>query len=188
MRGEEAQLLGFTAVAPDFSGLVCMPGTHSKWVHLERGRILNFHTAMTGELFALLTGQSVLRHVIGGQTVFTSDSPAFQAGLSDALTRPERLILSLFPVRAAGLLAGRTGAPAAARLSGLLIGAEIAGSLAALPAGTAVALVAAGGLAPLYAKALSQAGCDFRQFDAEALALAGLRAAAQYLFPGLVKE
>ena len=50
MRGEETQLLGVTE--PDFTGLVCIPGTHSKWVRIEAGRIVEFSTYMTGELFS----------------------------------------------------------------------------------------------------------------------------------------
>jgi 2-dehydro-3-deoxygalactonokinase len=188
MRGEETQLLGFTAAEPDFSGLLCMPGTHSKWVRFAQGRIVNFHTAITGELFALLSGQSVLRHVIGHASGFTADHPAFESGLAVTLVQPERLMLDLFPVRAAGLLGGQTGAAAAARLSGLLIGAEIALSLAgALPAAPVV-LVAAGKLAPLYARALTRAGRDVRLFDAEELVLDGLRTAARLLFPRSFKE
>lgn len=182
MRGEETQLLGLAALEQDFSGLICLPGTHSKWVRFERGRILNFHTAMTGELFALLSRQSVLRHVIGERMAFTPDSPAFDAGVAEALAQPERLILNLFPVRAAGLLAGQTGEVAAARLSGLLIGAEISASIAQLPADVPVALAAAGRLTQLYAQVLRRAGRDYRLFDAEALALTGLRAAVRHIF------
>ena len=39
MRGEETQLLGLASLYPDYAGLVCMPGTHSKWAKLEGTRI-----------------------------------------------------------------------------------------------------------------------------------------------------
>src|SRR5215212_6605254 len=52
MRGEETQLLGVTE--PDFSGLVCIPGTHSKWVRIEDGQVVEFSTHMTGELFSVI--------------------------------------------------------------------------------------------------------------------------------------
>src|SRR5690606_24108933 len=54
MRGEETQLLGLAELFPGYSGLVCMPGTHSKWAMLEGTRIERFTTAMTGEMFELL--------------------------------------------------------------------------------------------------------------------------------------
>ncbi|VTN13773.1 2-keto-3-deoxy-galactonokinase [Raoultella terrigena] len=48
MRGEETQLLGAGQIAP--ADCYIMPGTHSKWVQVERGVVQHFSTAMTGEL------------------------------------------------------------------------------------------------------------------------------------------
>ena len=62
MRGEETQLLGVTE--PDFTGLVCIPGTHSKWVRIEAGRIVEFSTYMTGELFSVIARHSILAHAV----------------------------------------------------------------------------------------------------------------------------
>lgn len=67
MRGEETQLLGLLASEPGFDGVVCMPGTHAKWVSLRGRRIARFATAMTGELFDVLRTHSVLRHSLGGE-------------------------------------------------------------------------------------------------------------------------
>ena len=50
MRGEEAQVVGVPALLRD-GGLACLPGTHSKWVRVEGGRITGFTTHMTGEMF-----------------------------------------------------------------------------------------------------------------------------------------
>src|SRR6476660_7181677 len=44
MRGEETQLLGM--LDPGFTGLVCIPGTHSKWVSIENGAVAAFTTYM----------------------------------------------------------------------------------------------------------------------------------------------
>ena len=66
MRGEETQLLGLGTLWPGFSGVVCMPGTHSKWVQLSGRRVERFATAMTGELFEVLRSHSVLRHSLNG--------------------------------------------------------------------------------------------------------------------------
>ena len=54
MRGEETQIAGFLSEFPGFDGVVCLPGTHTKWVHLSAGEIVSFRTFMTGELFGLL--------------------------------------------------------------------------------------------------------------------------------------
>jgi 2-dehydro-3-deoxygalactonokinase len=188
MRGEETQLIGLLATSPSLTGTVCLPGTHSKWVRTSHGQIQQFHTAMTGELFALLSRDSVLRHVIAGETRFAPEDPAFGRGLETSFTQPGTLPLTLFQIRAAGLLAGQTGASAAARLSGLLIGAELIAALAGLPETEEVALVAAGALAPLYAYAFTQAKRRFCLLDANTLTLAGLLAAARHLFPAVFKD
>ena len=62
MRGEETQLLGVTE--PDFTGLVCIPGTHSKWVWIDAGSVVSFTTYMTGELFSVITQHSILKHAV----------------------------------------------------------------------------------------------------------------------------
>ncbi len=58
MRGEEVQLLGACALAAvECDGLVCHPGTHTKWVEMEGGAIARFRTVMTGDVFAALARQ-----------------------------------------------------------------------------------------------------------------------------------
>ena len=185
MRGEETQLLGLLQAEPLFSGLACLPGTHSKWVRLDTGEILGFTTAMTGEMFAVLGQHSVLRHSLDSAgSSDDPDSPAFLQGVAQGLAEPQRLLAALFGLRAAGLLRGVTGTQAADRLSGLLIGAEIAG--AGAPPGAAVTLVADGSLAALYARALGLAGHAVRIVDAGAAVRRGLLLAAQLLWPGRV--
>jgi 2-dehydro-3-deoxygalactonokinase len=51
MRGEETQLLGLSRLLPGFSGVVCMPGTHSKWAVLEgaRGRRVHLGGEVVGQ-------------------------------------------------------------------------------------------------------------------------------------------
>jgi len=64
MRGEETQLLGALAMG-HHSGWFVLPGTHSKWVELASGRILQLRTYMTGELFTLLGQHGTLAAAIG---------------------------------------------------------------------------------------------------------------------------
>ena len=59
MRGEETQVFGVLE-AMGGSGLACLPGTHSKWVRVEGGRIIGFTTHMTGEAFGALRGHTIL--------------------------------------------------------------------------------------------------------------------------------
>ena len=183
IRGEETQLLGMSAGGGPTSALVVIPGTHSKWVRLSAGRIADFRTVMTGEVYALLCRHSVLRHTMGEGHDVTATSD-FAAGVRTGLDEPAKVLASAFAVRAGELLFGRTGAPAAAWLSGLLIGAEVGASLADA-SDSEVIVLGAGALAELYAHAIAAAGRRAVTRDAEAAARAGLREAARRLWPNL---
>jgi 2-dehydro-3-deoxygalactonokinase len=173
MRGEETQLGGLVGRLGAVDATICMPGTHSKWVRLEHGKVEDFTTFMTGEAFALFAGKSVLRHSVGADG---EDRNAFLGGVADALAAPERITASLFGIRAAGLLAGMTAATARSRLSGLLIGVELAATRHRWD-GQSVHLIGAPRLVDSYATALDHAGARPVTEDAEKLTLAGLAVA-----------
>ena len=99
MRGEETQIFGFLSAHPGFDGMICLPGTHSKWVQVRDGQVIRFHTALTGEMFALLSEQSVLKHSMSDGW----DDAAFLDGMRAGMRRPENLTASLFAIRAASL-------------------------------------------------------------------------------------
>ena len=172
MRGEETQVAGFLSATPDFDGTLCLPGTHTKWVQVSAGEIVSFRTVMTGDLFAALAGHTVLRHSIGAG----EDRPAFLEAVADAMARPEALTARLFSLRAEGLLSGLAPETAAARASGLLIGVDLAGARGYW-LGTRLAVIGSGSLAELYAAALAAQGAVPERADAEAMVLAGLKAA-----------
>ena len=164
--------------------MVCLPGTHSKWVHVAAGQgggeVFHFASFMTGEVFDLLSRRSVLRHTVAEAG---HDAAAFAEALDEAMSRPERAFARLFSLRAEALVGEADPAAARARLSGLLIGAELA---AAKPywLGRRVALIGAAGLAELYAASLAQTGLTAERRDAERCTLDGLRAARLALMEG----
>lgn len=170
MRGEETQIAGALALHPEFDGVFCLPGTHSKWVHVSAGEVVSFQTFMTGELFALLSTQSVLRHSIAAEGF---DDTAFDTAVSDALSRPERIAARLFTLRAQSLLTDAAPIVARSRLSGLLIGIELA---AAKPywLGQPVTLIGAETLCDHYARALRAQGLAPSTLTAADCTLAGL--------------
>jgi len=170
MRGEETQIAGALALNPGFDGVLCLPGTHSKWVQISAGEVVSFQTFMTGELFALLSEHSVLRHGMAGGGW---DQAAFDAALSDGLSRPERIAARLFGLRAEGLIGGLGPAAARSRLSGLLIGIELAASRPYW-LGQSVAIIGTEGLANAYARALTAQGASPRLMPAVDCTLAGL--------------
>jgi 2-dehydro-3-deoxygalactonokinase len=177
MRGEETQIAGFLARNPNWDGVICLPGTHTKWVHISANEIVSFQTFMTGEMFAALSQNTVLRHSIAKDGW---DDDAFETAVSDTLSRPERLATNLFSLRAEGLLHDMPATTARARLSGLLIGAELAG---ARPywLGQQIAVIGAGKIAGLYIRALGLQGAPATQVQGDSVTLAGLTAAYRRL-------
>lgn len=170
MRGEETQLLGAMLGRPGHD-CFCMPGTHSKWVRLDGSRVTRFQTFMTGELFAALGTHTILAHSTDQSPVDASD-PAFLTGVRDGWTRAASLTHQIFTIRAAQLLNGATRDDGTARLSGLLIGAEIAG--AGIGGGEAVSLVASGAMQRLYRAAIRECGAGVHDVDADFAVRRGL--------------
>jgi 2-dehydro-3-deoxygalactonokinase len=178
MRGEETQLLGLGSLTPGFSGVVVLPGTHSKWVELSGRRIERFSTSMTGEIYEVLATHSVLRLSMGGDLDGPERDVGFTAGLDTGIEAPQQLTAMLFKVRASALLSGRGPAWCAGYLSGLLIGTEIGGQRGWLGAGQAeVPLIGSATLCALYAKGLARLDIKTRIVDATAATLAGLKLA-----------
>ncbi|CAG0969007.1 MAG: 2-dehydro-3-deoxygalactonokinase [Rhizobiaceae bacterium] len=179
MRGEETQLAGFLALEPGFSGTACLPGTHSKWATLGRDRIAGFRTFMTGELFALLRDQSILRHSVGDET--EADDGAFAEAVTEGGAAPGALAAWLFSTRAQGLLGTLRPAEALGRISGLLIGMEVCAMRAAWIERPLV-LIGAPALCDRYSRALTLLGArPPAVIDAERCTLAGLAAAHRFL-------
>ena len=169
MRGEEAQIFGAMVFDPELASgmhLVLLPGTHSKWVWLDDGAIVRFRTCLTGELFALLGGSSL----IAGSTTGANEDEGFAAGLARA-DEAGALASTLFEARAAQLVDGKSADWARGFLSGLLIGAEVAEMG---PQGTVLA-IGDPALVARYAGALAERGAPMRPMDGEACAIAGLR-------------
>jgi len=174
MRGEETQITGYLSGNPEFDGVICLPGTHTKWVRISAGEVVSFQTFMTGEMFDLLSGQSVLRHSVGN--VGDWDNNAFETAVSDAISNPSMMAAKLFQLRASDLLEGATPAANRARMSGLLIGLELAASKPYW-LGQEVALVGAPKLNDLYATALQAQGLNTKHQTGDDMTLKGLTAA-----------
>ena len=177
MRGEETILCGLTRRG-HADAMVCLPGTHAKWARLSEGRLTGFRTMMTGELFALLGETSILRHTVSADAWSDED---FTKAVAEAYDSPGDVPARLFGLRAGPLLFGDDAPSGAARLSGLLIGAEIAIGMAGCDA--PLCLVANGGMADRYAAALARLGIEFEMADSEEAVRDGLLAAAGSIWP-----
>ncbi len=164
MRGEETQVFG-VLTAMGGSGLACLPGTHSKWVQVENGRVISFTTHMTGEAFGALRGHTILGRMMREGP---SNGAPFDAGVRRA-GDPGGLLHHIFGARAE-VLAGRLAeTDAAAYLSGILIGHEVRAALAGRQ-GEVVHVIGSPELTALYGRAISTHGVFAERHDGEAAA------------------
>lgn len=173
MRGEETLVLGSGVE----NGLVCLPGTHPKWVLMRGGRIERFATAMTGEMYALLREHSM----IGRPATEPGDPAGFDLGLDAALRNSGEdaesrvgLLHLLFSARAL-VVSGRM-APGllGPYLSGLLTGDEINGALSQFSRPSSVTVVADSPRADLYVQALNRRAIATEVRAPQAALLTGL--------------
>ncbi len=188
MRGEETQLYGaLRLLGPDASdGCYVLPGTHSKWVRLQGGRITELRTYMTGELFALLRQHGTLASAMqtagaevasGLQHANVADDPEFLLGVAAAAAGPV-LTHALFGARARVVTGALAPAAAAAYVSGLLIGAEWADAQRLASRDEPVRVIGEPALASLHAACARTHGRRLESLDARQIQLAAWRALA----------
>lgn len=177
MRGEETQVAGLLTTRPQFDGVVCLPGTHSKWARVDQGEITEFQTFMTGELYALLVGHSVLRHTVSSESW---DEEAFRQAVAAAVAHPEIIAARLFALRAEALVADLGPQTARSRLSGYLIGLEL-GAARSYWAEQPVAIIGTNLLAQHYANGLQLLGRTPELLESETMTLNGLTASYRHL-------
>jgi len=184
MRGEETQLLG-AVHHQSLAGTFCLPGTHSKWAWVEEGVLNRFSTAMTGELFGLLATHSTLSPYIDSNEGSGDADLSFNQAVLQAFETPESALQRLFSIRSRSLLKEKTATTAmSSRLSGLLIGLEIAGMYKYID--NEVTLIAAGRLGRNYAQAFDVVGLNYSTLDAEYATRTGLSLAAKIIWPGVL--
>jgi 2-dehydro-3-deoxygalactonokinase len=169
MRGEETAAMGILD-AYGGAGLVCFPGTHSKWVQLSECKIKSFTTSMTGEIYSAVRKCTILGRMMTSDTAV--DKSAFHGGVVRSAD-PGGLLHHLFGVRTLALMGQLKEEASASYLSGLLIGHEVR---AAMVTGEVVHLAGTEMLSGLYAQAIEACGggAKVENEDAAALGLAAI--------------
>lgn len=177
MRGEETQAIALAGILGSGTHLACLPGTHSKWVRIEDGRIVSISTAMTGELFELLRRHGSLASLMPDDPAHDAD--AFARGFADSQTHGG-LLHHIFAVRTQALFDALPAEGRLSYLSGLLIGHEVRAllPLSGLPRGAPVHLAGSPALLEAYAQAFSLLDVDTRHHS-ERISAAGLHAIAR---------
>jgi len=177
MRGEELQVLGWleqSEAHQQGTHLICLPGTHTKWVLVENGEIVLFKTAMTGELYDLLCNHSVL--IQSGKKSFNID--AFQQGAKYTLqSELGSFTHGLFSVRTKQLFNELAPEYAASYLSGILIGSDVRAALNATEWQLAnldnIAIIGNDHLSEQFSQVLTMLEVSNKLYDVEQCSIAG---------------
>jgi len=182
LRGEETQILGALHLDNTLrtgQHLLCLPGTHTKWVVLEEGVVREFLTSVTGELFAVVNEHSVL---IRSDSSTDPDAAAiFQAAIDHVQQYPDAALSQLlFECRSRQVMGQLSRAAAPHYLSGLLIAHDIAGACRifadVLQSAGTVTLVGTPHLMELHARTFAGRSVRTTQVDGAHASLAGLAA------------
>lgn len=197
MRGEETQVLGAVltmqqplateitsgdAAALDASGqqhVLCMPGTHSKWVHVQGGVMQHFRTLMTGELFALLLQvKSIARQLKQTGYQQSINRQLFARGVATA-RQGNGILADVFGVRVQLLQKQLVPAEVRDYLSGILIANEIQQAAEYTQLQLPITLIASGNLATRYKLGFEAFGLAYQVIASEQVTQRGLHAIAQ---------
>jgi len=159
MRGEETQALGLLETMDSCEdGVLLLPGTHSKHLTLRDESFTDFTSYMTGELFEIISRSSILANSVAPGPWNERTGYSFRVGVCDGFKNG--FSSHLFAIRAEQVLRQTDATDNFYRLSGLLIGDE----LAKLPRDKSqrIYLAGAGPLLRLYRYAIEILGEDER--------------------------
>ena len=166
MRGEEAEV--FSVADLSGSSIAILPGTHSKWVTLEEGRIQNFETYPTGEVFQHWKTSGSLSPLIGLHDEISTYGFTWGMNLAEKSDDP---MAALFSIRSSCLLGEITTEEVVGAISGLLIRSEVRSGLASTGREEDFALIGSGIYTDLYVQAFAAEGIAIKHFAPSHIAL-----------------
>jgi 2-dehydro-3-deoxygalactonokinase len=140
---------------------------------------------MTGELFGAISRETILSLAVADADEAV-DTEAFKAAVTAAFETPALAANLLFQVRSGQLLFGGTPASAREKISGTLIGLELAAGLSQGKlrdqSRRGVILVATGRLQELYRLAFDTVSVAVQSIDSDDAVLRGLAKAARTIW------
>jgi 2-dehydro-3-deoxygalactonokinase len=151
MRSEETQVFG--AMQLGVTHFVT-PGTHSKWIDVEDGKITSFSTYVTGETFAVMKAHSILGRLMANDR---DDEMSFIKGVDRAFADPAALLHNLFSARSLALYQELPPESISSYLSGLVVGAEVAHAIAMRDSTNHFCILASPGIGNKYMLAMKHA-------------------------------
>jgi len=157
MRGEETQILGGVDQR-EARVLLALPGTHSKWALVEEGRIIDFATFMTGEVWQALMSHTILGRLAVGPAPGAPVGPGFERGVMRGIGAGS-ILHDAFGARSLALMGELAPEDVSDWLSGVMIGREVRNARVWAHRhgydGSRVRLIGDDALVARYAKALA---------------------------------
>jgi 2-dehydro-3-deoxygalactonokinase len=144
---------------------------------VTNGIVEDFSTFMTGELFSVVSRETILSLAVAGADD-AEDVASFKAAVIAAFEAPAYAANLLFRARSRQLLFDGTSAAARETLSGTLIGIELAAGLSRTVPKAGITLVASGRLAMLYELAFDALSVTVAPLEADEAVRRGLSMAA----------
>jgi 2-dehydro-3-deoxygalactonokinase len=174
LRGEETQIIGWIANNPTQKGqLLCLPGTHTKWAHIDLGQVNTFLSSPVGELYDIINNHSVIS-TPENKSQWHQES--FEEGLALALDKSKNILHSIFSCRARSLLNNKPESTSSSYLSGLLIGSDVRDAIGHIADFNNVTVIGNDDVMPLYMHALGQCGIKAESMKGQDASISGLKA------------
>lgn len=184
IRGEEVQILGLLDKTRPLKGenrekkIVCLPGTHSKWLEIDGEHITAFNTVMSGDFFSAVCKQTIMSLMLKVKQVHSPET--FLRGVSTAGT-PGGVMSRMFKVRTASLFGQIEPEHIESMISGIIIGSEIDEAQKLYHSGETVHVIGSASLNQKYGDALEQFDIDYVLHEGEKLSLTGMIRLAESL-------
>ena len=169
IRGEEIQVFGALRKLGLKDALICLPGTHSKWVQVRNRQIVSFMTFMTGDVFQALE-QTILK--------WRAEDPFITQTFLNGLTQSQQtgggLLHQLFTARTQMLAGNLKAEQVSSFVSGLLIGHELKETEKFRRAGEKIVIIGSELLSQRYRLALEQASVAVETLGSDIATCSGI--------------
>ncbi len=181
IRGEEVQIIGLISKLKQGKHLVCLPGTHSKWLEINEHNIIDsFTTVMSGDFFSAICTGTIMAMMLESPQKFSKVD--FQKGI-EISGGPGGIMAHMFKVRGALLFEQIKAQHVESMISGIIIGSEIHNMKELYNTKAFVHVIGSDVLGEKYSLALDILGIEHQIYAGEELSLAGMKVLLDNLRP-----
>lgn len=173
IRGEEVQIIGLiSGLKQERKHLVCLPGTHSKWLEIDEHNVIDsFTTVMSGDFFSAICTTTIMAMMLDGPQEFSKVD--FQKGI-ELSAGPGGIMAHMFKVRGALLFEQIQPQHVESMISGIVIGSEIHNMKELYNTKSFVQVISSDTLGEKYSLALDILGIEHQLHVGDELSLAGM--------------